>query len=174
MSDVVVDSTVLIYLAKLGQLERLQELFNRVFVPEAVYTEVVEEGHEAGYGDAFAVEAAIEDFCQVIPVPSELTQAIEQFQETAGLGQGEAVAIGLAREHDARCLSDDHAARSTAESVGVDVGGTIFVLLEALSKGDLTVDEYVAQIDELADSGFRMDASLYRRALEAGTEIDPD
>ncbi|MEF8855391.1 MAG: hypothetical protein V5A24_07875, partial [Haloarculaceae archaeon] len=70
--------------------------------------------------------------------------------------------------------TDDHAARVTADSLGVDCGGTIYVLLEACSSGLLTGDAYVGRIDELADSGFRMSASLYRRAIEAGTDLDSD
>lgn len=71
-----------------------------------------------------------------------------------------------------RCLTDDHAARTTAESIGVPVGGTIFVLLEALDRGRLSKAAYVSRIDRLADGGFHMSASLYRRAIDAGDEID--
>lgn len=104
-------------------------------------------------------------------LPDDLAQKAETVRETATLGRGETEAILLAQQHDARCLTDDHAARTTAESLGVDVGGTIYVLLEALATDRLTYVQYVDRIDALADSGFHMGASLYRHALTAGKDL---
>lgn len=174
MRTVVVDATVLIYLAKLGELDLLETLFEAVFVPDAVYEEVVERGQAEGYRDALAVAAATDDDLDVIALSDDLVQAADRVQETAGLGRGEAATIALARRRGARCLTDDHAARTTAESLDVEVGGTVFVLLEALADGQLTADTYVTRIDELSDSGFRMSAALYRRAIEAGEKIDSE
>jgi len=174
MRTAVSDSTVLIYLAKLGDLPLLDALFDPVLVPEAVYEEVVSRGLEAGYRDALAVEEATNDHLDVVASPDEVEDGTAQLQETANLGDGEVAAIALARRRDGLCLTDDHAARVTAESLGVDCGGTIFVLLEARSTGRLTEDAYVGRIDDLSDSGFRMSASLYRRAIEAGTDLDPE
>ncbi|MFB6219429.1 MAG: hypothetical protein ABEH77_09710 [Halobacteriaceae archaeon] len=174
MRTVVADSTVLIYLAKLGDLDLLCDLFESVLVPEAVYDEVVNRGHEAGYPDALTVEEATDECLENVGRTDEVGQLAEQLQNTANLGDGEAAAIAVAQRRDVRCLTDDHAARTTAESLGVDVGGTIFVLLEARTTGRLTEDAYVARIDDLSDSGFRMSASLYRRAIEAGRNPGPD
>lgn len=44
MTTAVSDATVLIYLAKLGDLALLGELFEAVLVPEAVHEEVVDRG----------------------------------------------------------------------------------------------------------------------------------
>jgi predicted nucleic acid-binding protein len=49
MSRVVADATVLIYLAKLGDLHMLVELFESIVVPDAVYEEVGHRGSEEGY-----------------------------------------------------------------------------------------------------------------------------
>ena len=43
---VVADSTVLIGLAKLRQLNLLKDLFSKIFIPEEVCKEVVERGHD--------------------------------------------------------------------------------------------------------------------------------
>lgn len=83
----------------------------------------------------------------------------------------EAAAIGVAEEHGAHCLTDDHAARVIARSLGVEVGGTIYVLLEALDRGTIGFERYVSLLDELTERGFRISASLYRKALEAGRDV---
>lgn len=174
MTAVVVDSTVLIYLARLGDLDLLPRLFDEVFVPAPVYDEVVETGREQGYPDALAVEEALEAFGEVMGLPAAAADRAERLRDAADLGRGEAAAIALAGGHDARCLTDDHAARTTAESMGVAVGGTIYVLLEAVAAGALTTADYEARIDSLADGGFRMSAALYRRAMAAPEALDPD
>lgn len=169
---VVTDATVLIYLAKLGDLAYLDDCFERIFVPEPVYDETVTQGREEQYADALAIDEACEGFLAVRGFDEQTTNRAARIRESAGLGRGESAAIALALERDARCLTDDHAARKTAESLGVEVGGTIFVLLSALEADEIDFEQYVASLDELTDEGFRISASLYRRAVEAGRELD--
>lgn len=168
MTSVVTDSTVLIYLTRLGELSLLGKLFGPILVPEAVYEEVVVRGRSEGYRDAIAVEDAAEDDLTVATLSDEVQDTANRIRDDSALGRGEAAAIALARDQEARCLTDDHAARTTATAMGVEVGGTIFVLLAGLDAGVKSIDDYLELIDTLSDSGFRMSASLYRRAIEAG------
>jgi len=168
---VVTDSTVLIYLAKLGDLGLLDELFDETHVPERVYEEVVTRGREERYADALPIREAAEAFLDVRSLPREARERADEIQRSSGLERGESTAIALAEAEGARCLTDDHAARKTAESLGVEVGGTIYVHLESLDGGHITYEGYVDRLDELTDNGFRMSASLYRRAVEAGEEL---
>lgn len=168
---VVADATVLIYLAKLGRLELLDALFDRVLVPEAVYEEVVTRGREQGYADALTIDDATDAFLRVQSLSDDTTKRAADIEESTDLGHGEVAAIALALMEDARCLTDDHAARRSAESLGVAVGGTIYVLLEALQADRVSHDEYVGLLETLDESGFRMSAKLYRQAVEAGEEV---
>jgi predicted nucleic acid-binding protein len=170
MTRVVTDATVLIYLAKLGAIELLDECFDAVFLPPAVYDEVVERGRDEGYADAIAVDEAAEAFLEVRELSADASDRAAEIRDTANLGAGEAETIALAEETDARCLTDDHAPRQTAASLDVEVGGTIFVLLESLDRGLCSLDEYVDYLDELESVGFRMSGRLYRRAVEAGED----
>lgn len=172
MSEVVVtDSTVLIYLAKLGDLEYVNELFEETHVPETVYEEVVTRGREEQYADALPVEAATDEFIDIRKLPKQTENRADEIQESSGLERGECTAIALAEDKGARCLTDDHAARKTAESLNIEVGGTIYVLLEALDSGHLSFEEYVEKLDDLTEKGFRMSASLYRKAVQAGEDL---
>lgn len=172
MSEVVVtDATVLIYLAKLDDTEYLDELFEVANVPVPVYEEVVTRGREEQYASALQVEEATERFLEVRTLTSQTEDRADEIQRSSGLERGECTAIALAEDVDARCLTDDYAARKTAESLGLDVGGTIYVLLEALDRDYISLEEYVGKLDELTDNDFHMSASLYRRAVEAGEEL---
>lgn len=92
-------------------------------------------------------------------------------QEGADRRRGEAEAIALAEDAGAWCLTDDHAARTTASSLGLDVGETRCVLLSGLERGAYSSDGYVSRLDTLTERGFRMDAALYRDAVKAGREV---
>jgi predicted nucleic acid-binding protein len=170
MTRVVTDATVLIYLANLDAIELLDECFDEVLLPPAVYDEVVERGRSEGYPDAIAIDEATEEFLEVRELSAEASDRAAEIRDTANLGAGEAEALALAEETAARCLTDDHAARQTAAALDVGVGGTIYVLLESLDRGLYSLDEYVECLDELESVGFRMSGRLYRRAVEAGED----
>lgn len=165
---VVTDSTVLIYLSKIGSLSFLNDAFDEVLIPDAVYEEVVTRGIEHGYSDALAVRDS--DFLKRKEV--EDTEKVKDLRESANLGVGECEAITLALHEDAYCLTDDHRARKTAESLGVTVGGTVYVLLESLKQEVVDADGYETALNELAETDFRMKASLYNRAMEEAERLD--
>ena len=170
MSRAVADATVLIYLARLGNLHMLDELFESVVVADSVYEEVVHRGREEGYSDAIAVEDAAESFLDIRPLEGDTDDRVTRLRET-NLGAGERAALVLAAKEDARCLTDDHAARRTAESLDIDVGGTIYVFLRALRRDGISFQGFETRLDALDEAGFRMSAELYRRAIEAGEEL---
>lgn len=166
------DTTVLIYLARIGRLDLLDELFQEVLVPDPVYTESVERGRQGGYRDAQAIDAGFGHSLRRRELEDELITDADELKRTAELGSGEAAAIVLARALGQRCLTDDHAARTTADALDVAVGGTIYVLLLGLEREALTLDDYDRAVDALTDEGFRMSASLYRQARAAGERVE--
>ena len=44
----IIDSTCLIYLAKTGKLNLLKQIYKKVFIPKAVYKEIILKGKEKG------------------------------------------------------------------------------------------------------------------------------
>jgi predicted nucleic acid-binding protein len=105
---IVSNASPLINLARIGQLDLLQQLYGQLTIPEAVWHEVVVEG--AGQPGAKAVEAA--SWIQIQPVTNrELVQSLRQ-----ELDAGEAEAIALALE----MKSDPHQDQILAQhAVGV-------------------------------------------------------
>ena len=47
----------LIHLAKIGRLNLLKDIFNRIIIPESVKVEVIDKGKERGKPDAFLIDA---------------------------------------------------------------------------------------------------------------------
>lgn len=167
----VADATVLIYLARIGHLSLLDRLYPDVLVPTAVYEECVERGRAEGYQDAITIDGAFEQGLTLLELDLDPARRIEQLRKSAELGSGEAAVIAGAIDRNTRCLTDDRAARQTGEAMGLEVGGTIYVLLRALEEELLSLEDYIDAIDTLVEEGFRMDAKLYRRAIEAGRTL---
>jgi predicted nucleic acid-binding protein len=155
---IVSNASPLINLARVGQLDLLQQLYGELTLPEAVWREIVLEG--AGQPGAKAVEAAA--WIRVQPATNrELVQALRQ-----ELDAGEAEAIALALETKAELLlMDEHLGRETALHMDVRCIGLIGVLIEAKRIG--VVDSIRPLLDSLQDvAGFWISETLYQRVLQ--------
>ncbi len=163
---IVCNSTVLIYLAKIGNLSLLKKLFRKVLIPKEVFNEVVIKGKENKHPDAFVIEGAVEEgWIQVKDI--EPIGELEEF----GIDLGEAQAISLAKSLNLPVLLDQTHARIAAKTFGLKPRGTIFVLFAALRKKLLTYEEYADLLEELVKAGFRMSDEVYLSAIRMGREI---
>jgi len=160
---IVSNSTVLIYLAKIGKLKLLKELFGEILIPAEVFDEVVIRGKEHQHPDAFIVESAVEEgWIHIKDV--EVFGELEDF----GIDPGEAQAISLAKSLEVPILLDQTHARNAAKALGLKPRGTIFVLLAALRKKLLTSENYQDSLEDLVKSGFRMSDEVYLEAVRLG------
>jgi len=128
----VVDAGPLISLAKLNQLPLLKHLYKRITIPEAVYTEAVEQGLFYGYPDAPLIAAFVRELGEgCVLEPSSWPEGLED----ANLGRGEKETIALACELGAEALIDDGRARRVAREYGLRTRGTLGILARAYKLG---------------------------------------
>ena len=85
---VVSDTTPLIGLATIGKLERLQELFEEVFIPRAVFDETVTFGREESKAKA---EVSRANWIQVVEVKDRL--AVNVLLDEMDLGEVETIVL---------------------------------------------------------------------------------
>ena len=159
---VVCDASVLINLARIGELELLRQLYRKLLVAEAVWREVVIEGR--GQPGAEAVRSA--PWIEAKEVANEhLVRALRQ-----ELDAGEAEAIALALEmRAALLLMDERLGRETAQHLGLRYAGLIGVLVAAKSGG--LIDAVKPRLDVLREvAGFRVSEALYQRVLKDAGE----
>lgn len=155
MTGVVADASPLIALQQIGQLQLLQALFTSLLVPPAVAKEI-----------APGVPS------QPWMVERSLTQPIAPVILGASLGAGESEAISLALEIRAdRIVVDEKAARRLAEAVGLNVIGTLGILLAAKRKG--LIPAVRPQIEALLAKNFWISPQLVERALSDVGEAKP-
>jgi predicted nucleic acid-binding protein len=156
----IVDTSPLVFLAKLRHLDLLREGADTICVPQAVLSEVRARPDEATQ----AIEQASLSWLSVRQVSNR--EAVEILR--ADLDVGEAEVIVLAREtHADRIVMDDLDARRFARRLGFDLIGTMGLLLAARLRGEIpSVRE---EIERLVGLGFRVSPSLVEAILrEAG------
>ena len=160
---VISNSSPLINFAALDRFDTLCTLYGTVYIPDAVYDEVVIAGR--GEPGAAEVERAAWLQQETVSNPS-LVAALHE------LGLGEAEAIALAVDNVGSLLIlDDHRGRLIASSLGVNIVGTLGVLLIAKRKG--LIEAVTPEITTLqARVGFRIDAELRSKVLLEAGESD--
>jgi predicted nucleic acid-binding protein len=140
-SQVVCDAGPLIHLDELGCLDLLAD-FQTVFVPEQVWREV--ELHRTSALGRSGVELQ-----QVAVVLSE-DDPLQALVRLFALDLGEQAALSLMTSHpNAILLTDDAAARLTAEILGYRVHGSIGILVRAIRRRQRTEDELLSILREL-------------------------
>jgi uncharacterized protein len=156
----VVDTAPLIFLSKLGRLGLLEGAADSICVAQAVIDEIQMKPDEA----ARAIALACQSWLSVRQVSNR--QAVEIL--LADLGLGEAETIVLAKEIDAeRVVMDDLDARRFAHRVGLELIGTLGLLLAARLEGRIA--SLQREIENLEGAGFRVAPKLVERLLmEAG------
>jgi predicted nucleic acid-binding protein len=159
---VVVDSSALITLARIGRLELLHRIADVIHVPTAVFEEVVQKGAgRPGSGEV----------AQSLWIRRRNVRDVASVDRLrARVGRGEAEAIVLAKELGADILViDDAAARRLAESEGQRVIGLPGLLVFAKYQG--VILEIRPILDEILAAGFFLDDSRYQSLLrQAGEE----
>lgn len=158
---VVLDSSALITLARVGRLELLHQIAALVYIPAAVFDEVVQRG-TGRPGSVEVAEAAWIHRRDVSDVSS-----VERLG--ARIGRGEAEAIVLARELAADVLViDDAVARRFAEAEGHRVVGLPGLLIYAKQEGLISKVKVV--LDDMRAAGFFLDEPRYQSLLRQAGE----
>jgi predicted nucleic acid-binding protein len=160
---VIVNATPLIALAAIGRLHLLQDLFDEVIVPQAVYHEVVVAGSDKPDADTW--EAA--HWLSVMrPDQEAVLDAL-----LLGLDAGEMAVLLLARQITPDwVLIAERQARRAAFALGLPVKGTLGVLLSAGLSGLLPKDQALNDLQRLLDQGIRISPrwqAWFRSELDA-------
>lgn len=155
---IVSNTSPIISLSAIGQLDLLRQLYNKIIIPPAVYNEVA----NAAYTDASSVAVKTLPWIQVQQVTQE--SLIATFPKS--LHRGEAEAIALAIELKANLLLiDEELGRKVSRRYGLTVIGVLGTLMAAKRRG--LIPSVKPLIDDLMDRvGFRVSSDLYVLVLQ--------
>ncbi|MFO7992013.1 MAG: DUF3368 domain-containing protein [Thermoplasmata archaeon] len=162
MPIAVSNSSPLIHLSKIGLLEILNELFDEVLIPEAVYEECVVEGGDRK--DSRDIENA--EWIYVKQIKRENIHLKTAFFKDVDEGESEAIVLAIQESADI-ILLDEYDARELARNHDLQITGVIGLLLKAAKLNKLK--DPIEHLDTLRDSGFWISDELYEKVR---TELD--
>lgn len=155
MPDAISNTSPFLYLYRVQVLDWLPDLFNEMWIPPAVVSEL-QEGRQRGFDVPDPVNYGWLEIVAPKSVPWEWL--------SLDLGRGELESMALALENpDRSVLLDDALARRIAQAAGLDVWGTLRVLLEAKAQG--LTERIEPLVDRLAASGMWISDDIRRRVL---------
>ncbi len=151
--SVVSDTTAITTLLKAGQSGLRRDVFGRVFVPPAVWDELRE------------FHATLPDFVERRPV----RDALRRLPGTEVLGRGEAEALVLAEELNARLLlTDGRKARVAAQRLRIPCAGLVGVIVHAKRLGRIHSVREMLDLLETRGGLYLSDALIAEALRSAG------
>jgi predicted nucleic acid-binding protein len=161
MPKVVVNSTPIISLSIIDQLDLLKKLYNEIYIPQAVYDEVCVKG-ESQIGAKTLQEA---NFIKTLSIKND--EARRFF--SASLHRGEVEVMILAQELEADLLIiDDYQARKHAKYLDFKITGTLGILIK--SKEANHIKKIKPLVDRLIENDIYIGDNLYRKILDLADE----
>lgn len=159
MTVVIADASPLIALATLGKINILEQVFDEIYIPVAVYDEIrIKNKRHSKELEQFSRN-------RVKKVQNQL--AVQVLRKE--LGAGETEAIVLAKENKiSTILIDEIKGRRIAETQGLLPIGTIGVLLKAKEKG--IIKAIKPELNLMIRNRYRISQKLYNEALDIAGE----
>jgi predicted nucleic acid-binding protein len=147
---IVSDTSCLILLDKIGELNLLHVIFGQITVTKEIASEFKNE---------------LPDWCKI----EEATNKTYQMILEASLDKGEASAIAFAIEQtDCLLIIDDYKGRKYAAQLGIKITGTLGIIILAKLNG--YIDSIKPVLDKIKTTDFRLSEELERKALEISNE----
>lgn len=158
---VIADTTPLISLMKIGHLNLINQLFGEIQIPNTVFNELV---HNTRFPDE---SKQIQECSFIKTVIIKNIKAVELLRRSTGLDAGESEAIILSDTlEDSLLLMDEVKGRQVAKQMGIQLMGTIGMLLAAYKSQLLSKEEILECINILKTTGRHISNKLYKQLME--------
>ncbi len=145
----VVDTSCLILLNKIDQLNLLQKLFREITITQTVVDEF---------------NKSLPQWIKIVKVDSREAKGLASF-----LDLGEATSIALASTNENSLLIiDESKGRKVAKEMGIQITGSLGILVAAKQKG--YVKSVRPILDKIQQTNFRISRNLIRAVLEKVNE----
>jgi predicted nucleic acid-binding protein len=148
---VIADSSCLILLAKIQELEILRSVYKRIFITREIAGE---------FGND------LPDWIEVREVENKTLQSL--FEDTLDLGEASALALAIETQ-DCTVILDDLKARKTAAKLNIKVTGTIGVIVKA--RKDHKIPSARSVFEKILATDFRISDRILTEAIKEAGEL---
>ena len=155
---VVSNTSPIINLANVGQLDLLNQLYDDITIPQAVFHEIT----VIGAGQAGAEEVETLSWFSTCLVQN--TTVVNSLRSELDAGEAEAIALALELKADL-LLMDERRGCAVARQMNVLCSGILGVLVQAKHQGRIAAVKPILD-DLIAVAGFWVDNTLYHRILQ--------
>ena len=160
--NVIVNTSPLFYLHRLGYINLLEKLYTEIVIPEAVVVEL-KEGELAGEDTP-----KIEEY-NWIKIKKVTIPAFIKMIPDLGYGEAEVLALGC-EEFEPLLIMDDTLGRKIAKLQSFKLTGTAGVLLRSKKEGYIA--EIKPMIERLKEVGFYLSDELIAEILKIAGESE--
>ncbi|MBI2176040.1 DUF3368 domain-containing protein [Candidatus Woesearchaeota archaeon] len=160
----ILDSTVLIYFAKLKILEKLASA-EELIIPAYVYEEVVSEGKKRGKEDALFVEKLVADGLFKMARASD-EGFFGSLLKIPALSYADSETLAIAKELSAVAVVDEAASRAVAELHSIKFHGSVFLLFLLFRKKLIQKSDIKFYVDRMVELGWRCSTEFYAAILD--------
>ncbi|MDR2571476.1 MAG: DUF3368 domain-containing protein [Oscillospiraceae bacterium] len=160
---VVVNSTPVMLLQKIGKLDLLQKLYNKIYIAEAVHQELIIDRTDKTNNNDFIL---FNEWIEIVKIQND--EARKTFVTSLHIGEVETMILALERSADL-CVLDDLLARKHAKRLNLNIIGTLGVLITA--KKLILIDAVKPLVDKLISEGMYISDELYKSVLSLTDEI---
>jgi predicted nucleic acid-binding protein len=157
MNIVISDTTALIILAKSDKLDLLSNLFQQIFIPQAVEDEL-------NFKDD-VVKYRVEKFDKISVKNINDTKILNRIKKL-NIDDGEVEAISLAIELDLKLIIDERKGRIIAINQGLEVVGVLGILVENYKLNHISFEEAHYLFNLFKKNGLRVSKKLEEVILE--------
>ena len=153
---IVADTTPILYLIKIREIDILQLLFDKVCIPKEVYNELTKDKN---YIDEISILNNT-SFIEVYEVDDK--KKIEDYMKIVGMHRGEAEAIVLCRQLGSEMiLMEDGVGIKLAKEERINVIRTGTLLISLNKNGYKTKDEIIKILNKLKETKIRISQNIY-------------
>lgn len=173
MPTAAADAGPLIHLAQINKLPLLKQLFSDIYITQKVKKETIDNGLALGYKDAEAISKALtEGWLKTKPLPKKHSQTAKKLAQGENISQADAETLLLATTEKAELLTDDKILAHLAKMHGLKTWNTWTLLLEALSRDYVKLNDIEQAINELGKKKFRLKPTQAQEILDAAKLIN--
>lgn len=151
------DANIIIDMEEGGLLEPLFSLPHCFKVPDILFYDELEEQHGTLIQRGLVLEELTSE---------TLTYAMEIAEVAHGPSRNDCFALCLAKQEQCALLTGDRALRELAQSEGIEVKGTLWIVEEMIHHGLLTIDMAKQAYMQMRNAGRRLPWDIAFRRLE--------
>ena len=164
MKILVLNSTPLIYLAKIGLIDIISNLKADKITPTSVKHEVVDRGRARGAPEAEALSRLFDGKVIRLMQPKD-ESFLKSLFAIRGLAIADAEVLALAKEQRGIAIIDDKLARSVAKVHSIPYSGTAYILISAVEENLISKKQAKNSLDEMIAQGWRCGPEDYAQIL---------